>query len=134
MKKFKFRVVFLRKVNSIYCISKVVTFKNTSNESYTILDKTLVINYSKPAYMKKNIFLYFIDLDGSQLDYSKTNSNIDPKFLKIIAKANIMSQISKSLTDDIKHTNYTLAIISLVIGVLMGIMGYNMYLNAKGLI
>lgn len=131
-KKFKYRIVFLRQINSIYVIEKSLTFKSSVNESITFKDRTYIINYSMPAYLRKNVYIYFIDMNTSeQLMYSRIGALIDPKLLKIMLKSNIMSQISKSLSDEVRKPNYALIILYVVIGALLGGMGVYIYCSQK---
>lgn len=132
MKKFKYRIVFLRNVNSIYVIEKSKTYKDSLKESITLNDRTYIINYSMPAYLNKNIYTYFIDLNTSeQLSYQKIGALIEPKLLRIMLKSNVMSQMTKSLSDEAKKPNYFLIILALIIGALIGGMGVYIYLSQK---
>lgn len=132
--KIKYRIVFLKLINSVYTIYRIIKLRTLTNDIVTIQSKSFVINYSAPCYFsaRHKTYMYFVDIDsGNQLSFQQMQSQINPNLLKIIVKANVMSQLSKSLTEDVKKPNYIMMLIGLALGLCIGAMGMYIYLTSK---
>lgn len=132
-KKFKYKLVVLRKVNSIFVLFKVVKIKSISTNIITINNRSYNIIPSIPSYLRKNnTFIYMVDFDsGKQLNYSELQNIIDPISLKMVLRTNVMSQMSKSLSDDIKKPNMSMFLLGMGLGALISGMGVYIYLKSQ---
>jgi len=114
----KYKIIFLKKINknlynignvNLSSIKQIVNFKR----------KRYHINTKAPAYIKKNTFIYFIDIeDGNSYTFSEIKTKIDPEALDLLMGTHIIKQITSGLRETVKN-NWFMLFLFFALGALL---------------
>jgi hypothetical protein len=103
---------------------KKMKTNNETKKSLKFKNISLNIDLSKPTFIRKDKFYYFLDIDKNQmLHYADVKESITPEMVDIFTSTVIYKDVIKSLTKSEKLP-YAIMLICLLMG---GLIGYAIF-------
>jgi len=120
MKKFTYRIVFLREQNDVLVFHKSIKLQSIERNIISYDNKSYKLDVTKSNYINKNReFVYFLDYDNgntknirdfkekeilnvenNNIEFNNEDAIAEPETLEMLVSNNIVSQITKGVTRD----------------------------------